>query len=450
VLQSLGSNDSYGYSEPAIDADRGSGLNLSYYIDVLKRRFFYFLLPFGLVSIVGLCVAAMQEPSYLSEGKILLEAQTIAPDIVKPVITATSSERIQLIQQRVTTRDTLLSIANKFGLFPQLRQRSELVVDLMRKSLQMKPVEVEGRQGRGTSTLAVTVGFEYGDPQTAFRVANEFITLIVSEDARSRTTQATEAVKILTGEAKDIGNKLDSTHTQMLEVAHRPRDAVPETLDQSRSELAALAALKAELVQKSAVYSDSHPTVIALKKKVAAMEKTVMQPSQVQTQARSTQEEMETLKRQTQALENRLADVNAKLASARVSENREQQFESLQVIESPSLPQKSKSSRLKTAGISIVAAIVLGIGAAIGIERLDGSIRGRHELAGVVPSSLVVCIPYIETRADMVRTRLKVLFGIAGVLFILAAWAGLATAIVLKLPIDFLHLPQAGSNTPNR
>jgi uncharacterized protein involved in exopolysaccharide biosynthesis len=442
VLQSLGSNDSYEYSEPPIGSDRG--LNLDHYIKVLKRRFFYFLLPFGLVSILGLFVAAIQEPSYLSEGKILLEAQTIAPDIVRPTITAPSSERILLIQQRVTTRDTLLSIANKFGLFPQLRQRSELVVDLMRKSLQMKPVEVEGRQGRAFSTLAVTVGFEYGDPETAFRVANEFITLIVSEDARSRTSQATEAVKILTDEAKDLGNKLDTIHMQMLEVARRPRDAVPETLEQSRSELAALAALKAELVQKSAVYSDSHPTVIALKKKVAAMEKTVMQPSQVQTQARSTQEEIETLKRQTQALENRMADVNAKLASARVSENREQQFESLQVIESPSLPQKSKSSRLKTAGISIVAAIVLGIGAAIGIERLDGSIRARHELARVVPSPLIVCIPYIETRADMVRTRLKVLFGIAGVVLILAAWGGLATAIVLKLPVDFLHLGQAG------
>jgi uncharacterized protein involved in exopolysaccharide biosynthesis len=440
VLQSLGSNNSYAYSEPAIEPDHGLGLNLKHYVDVLQRRFFYFLLPFGLVSVIGLYLAVIQEPSYLSEGKILLDAQTIAPDIVRPVITATSLERIQLIQQRVTTRDTLLSISKKFGLFPQLRQRSEVVVDLMRKSLQMKPVEVEARQGRAIATLALTVGFEYGDPETAFRVANEFISLIVGEDARSRTTQATEAVKILADEAKDLGNKLESTHIQMLDVARRPRDAVPELTDQPRSELAALAALKAELVQKSAVYSDSHPVVIALKKKVAAMQKTVMQPSQAQSQSRSTQEEMETLKRQSQALENRLAEVNAKLASARVSENREQQFESLQVIEAPSLPQKSKSTRVKITGISFLGAIVLGIGAAFGRERLDGSIRSRHELAGVVPSSLVVCIPYIETRADITRTRLKILLAIAAIALILTAWGGLAAAFMLKLPIDFHRL----------
>jgi uncharacterized protein involved in exopolysaccharide biosynthesis len=447
VLQSLGSNNPYAYGEPAIEPDRGSGLNLKHYIGVLWRRFFYFLLPFGLVSVIGLYLAVIQEPSYLSEGKILLDAQTIAPDIVRPVITATSLERIRLIQQRVTTRDTLLSIANKFGLFPQLGRRSDVLVDVMRKSLQMKPVEVDARQGQGISTLAVTIGFEYGDPQTAFKVANEFISLIVGEDARSRTTQATEAVKILADEAKEIGNKLESTHVQMLEVARRPRDLVTDLTEQPRSELAALGALKAELVQKSAVYSDSHPVVIALKKKVAAMEKTVMHPSQVQSsqvqssqaqsQFRSTQEEMETLKRQSQALENRLAEVNAKLASARVSENREQQFESLQVIEPPSLPQKSKSNRVKTAGISFLGALVLGIGAAFGIERLDGSIRSRHELAGVVPFSLVVCIPYIETRADITRTRLKILFAIAGIALILAAWGGLAAAFVLKLPLDF-------------
>ena len=41
------------------------------------------------------------------------------------------------------------------------------------------------------------------------RVASEFITLIVNEDARSRTSRATEAVTILTGETKDIEDKLE-------------------------------------------------------------------------------------------------------------------------------------------------------------------------------------------------------------------------------------------------
>lgn len=435
MLQSIGSNDPFVSSEPAIGSDRGSNLNLNYYLEVFKRRFFYFLLPFGLISTLGLYLAAIQKPSYLAEAKILLEAQTIAPDIVRPVITTTSGERVQLIEQRVTTRDTLLSIASKFGLFPQFSQRS-LVVDLMRKSVQIKPVE----SGRGTSAIALTVGFEYDNPELAMRVANEFVTLIVGEDARSRTTRATEGVRILADEAKDIENKLESMQIQILEIARRPRDTIPETSEQQRLELAALAALKGELAQKSAVYSEAHPAVAALKKRVAAMEKTMTQTSKVKMSSQSTQDEMEVLKRQREALQNRLADTNGKLASARISESQEERFESLKVIESPSLPQKPKSSRQKTAGISFVAAIILGIGAALGIDRLDGSIRHRHDLDGVVPTPLIVCIPYITTRTDTIRTRQRVLLGIVGVGLLLAAWGALGTAIVLNYPLDRLSM----------
>ncbi|MEY2537183.1 MAG: protein tyrosine kinase modulator, partial [Verrucomicrobiota bacterium] len=110
MLQTLGSNESYRSGEPASGEGHDQSLNFSHYLDVAKRRFFYFLLPFSLISILGLYFAAIQKPNYLSEGKILMESQVIAADLVRPVVTATASERIQLVQQRVLTRDNLLSI----------------------------------------------------------------------------------------------------------------------------------------------------------------------------------------------------------------------------------------------------------------------------------------------------------------------------------------------------
>src|ERR1700730_8118872 len=388
VLQTLGSNESYRSSEPAFAEEHGQDLNFSHYIDLFKRRFFYFLLPFGLISILGLCFVGIQKPNYLSEGKILVESQIIAPDLVRPIVTATASERIQLIQQRIMTRDNLLSVANKFGLFPQ---RSG-ILDLMRQSTQIKPVDVEGQPRQGTPTIAFTVGFEYGNPELAMRVASEFVTLIVNEDARSRTSRATEAVKILTSETKDIEDKLESTQMQILEIARQPREAVPEIPEQEKSQLTALAALRAELIQKTSVYWDAHPAVTALKKRIAAMEKTLTQ--QAPAKAQSTRaDDIEALKRQREALEKRLADTNSKLATARLSEklDRDQQSERLQVIETPSLPQKPiKSNRLKFVGIAFAAAAMLGIGTVVAAEQFDGSIRGRHQLVGVVANHLIV------------------------------------------------------------
>ena len=152
----------------------------------------------------------IRKPTYLSEGKILVQSQEISPDIVTPVVTATASERAQLIQHRVLTRDHLLSIASRFGLFPSVSDASE-ILDLMRKRIQIKPVpvEVDGQLRPNSRAVAFTVGFEYEKPELAMRVANEFVTLIVSGDESSRSGRTTEMVKLLTSQTKDIEDKLE-------------------------------------------------------------------------------------------------------------------------------------------------------------------------------------------------------------------------------------------------
>jgi protein tyrosine kinase modulator len=445
VLQPLASSESYRPIDAFGEGHQSQSLNLGHYFETFRRRFFFFLFPFGLISVLGLYLAAIQKPDYLSEGKILVESQSIAPDLVKPIGTATASERIQLIQQRVLTRENLLSLANKFGLF----SKQVRVLDLMRKSTQIKPAEFEGqlRQGTATTATAFTVGFEYENPELAMRVANELVTMILNEDERSRTTRSTEAVKILTAETKEIEDKLLSTQMQISEIARRPHDAVPDIPEQQKSQLTALAALKADLIQKSSIYSESHPAVIALKKRVAAMEKSLMQPAEPSAKPPSTEvEDIETAKRQREALEKRLADANGRLATARLNEkmDREQQLGSVQVLEQPSLPQRpEKSGRLKLVALAFAAAAALGVGTVVGAELLDGSIRGRHQLLGVVPSPLIVSIPYIQTRTDIVRARWRLVFGGLSLVLLLAVLGGLAAAIVLSLPVDLSSLGKA-------
>jgi capsule polysaccharide export protein KpsE/RkpR len=441
VLQTLAPNESYRASEPVYGEDRPQGINLRHYVDVLKRRFFYFLLPFGLISILGVYVAAILKPTYLSEGKILVEAQVIAPDFVRPVGTATASERIQLIQQRVFTRERILSIANKFGLFSG---RSD-TLELMRKNIQIKPADADGQSRQGTPTIAFTVGFEYENPDIALRVADELVTLIVDEDARSRTSRATEAVKILTGETKDIEGKLEAAQVRILEIARQPRDSLTEMTDRQKLQMTAYSALKSELIQKMSIYSESHPAVTALKKRVAAMEKSMAE--QPPAEVRSTQpDDIEAAKRYREALEKQLADANSKLAAARLSEklDRDQQSERIQVVESPARPQKpEKTGRLKIVGLAFAAAAMFGVGAVLAAELLNGSIRHRQQLSGVVTSSLIVSIPYIETSGDILRRRSRAVIAAVSVVILLAILGGLMVAIVLGLPVDFSSLRSA-------
>src|SRR5262245_19428246 len=103
--------------------DHDLGLDPARYYGIVKKRIFYILIPFALVLAAGSAAALLWPPTYLSEGKILVESQQIPTDLVRPTVTATAQERIQVIQQRVMTRDNLLTIMDKYQNFADRRAR---------------------------------------------------------------------------------------------------------------------------------------------------------------------------------------------------------------------------------------------------------------------------------------------------------------------------------------
>jgi uncharacterized protein involved in exopolysaccharide biosynthesis len=63
VLQTLGSDESYGFRERPSPQQEQS-IDVGFYVAVLKRRFLYLLGIFGLISTIGLYVAAILKPVY--------------------------------------------------------------------------------------------------------------------------------------------------------------------------------------------------------------------------------------------------------------------------------------------------------------------------------------------------------------------------------------------------
>ena len=55
-------------------------------LDIFKRRFFYFLIPFVLVFAAGAAVVMLIPAVYSAEGKILVKSQQIPSDLVKPTV----------------------------------------------------------------------------------------------------------------------------------------------------------------------------------------------------------------------------------------------------------------------------------------------------------------------------------------------------------------------------
>ena len=446
--------------QPA-ESEHAEAVDLARYIEILRKRIFYFAIPFVLILIIGFLISAIQRPIYRAEGKILVEPPAIPIDLVEPTVTAPAAERIQVIQQRTMNRDNLLSIVKKFGLFaPEQRWMSGTeLLDLMRNRAEIQLVDIDteltqGKDGKKSATpaaprpinknpaVAFTISFEYENPELAMKVANEFLTMILNEDVRARTNRATETTQFLAREVKRLQGELDSVNAQISEAKRNaPISEVTGsdlTLEKLKSQMTMLTAMKADLIQKVSVYSEAHPAVKALKKRIAALEQEVSQAPKVDPVHPQAAVNVDVLEQQQTSIAKNLDDASKKLIAARLGESmeRNQQSEPLLVIEQPSLPQQPvKPKRLKLFAISFALAAMAGIGAVFLAEMLDKSIRGSRELVGVVDSQLLVAIPYISTAEEILRSKRKIIW-LWGLLAV-ALSVGVAAALYIGIQIDF-------------
>ncbi|MGA7965728.1 MAG: sugar transporter, partial [Gammaproteobacteria bacterium] len=259
-----------------MEEDQAPSITPSYVFEVLRRRALWFLLPFVVVLAVGSAAAVLWPASYLSEGTILVQSPEIPSDLVRPTVSTAANERMQVIEQRIMTRDNLLAIAKKYHIsagWHELASGTQLV-DFIRKRAVIRPVELTSRN-RNRDAIAFKVGFKYENPTIAMKVANEFVTLILKEDVRARTSYATETTKFLARDVERIQDQLSLLDSQILEIKHRVADSGASLANQDTQtdDSKTLAALKRQLAVKSATLSSQHPDIIALKRQIKALEK---------------------------------------------------------------------------------------------------------------------------------------------------------------------------------
>jgi uncharacterized protein involved in exopolysaccharide biosynthesis len=425
------------------------GLDPSHYFKILKKRKFYILVPFILVAAAGFAVVMLWPPTYLSEGKILVESQQIPTDLVRPTVTATGRERVQVIEQRVMTRDNVLAIMDRYQIFADRRDtlsRTELL-DLMRENIRIKSVEVDQLRGReGRSTIALTVGFTNRRPDIATKVANDLITLFLNEDARNRTNRAMETTKFLGREVQRLEGDLGSIENKISELKRQQRSA-PQGEAAVAAQNPQLATLKAELAAKSAIYAKSHPEIKRLKGQIEAVEKMnlSMPPEPVRTAGSGPQvdpamlDALDALITQRKSIQDNLEEAARKYSAARLGENleRDQFSERLEVLEQAIVPQKPiKPDRPKLLALAFVAALMAGFAGVFAVETFDRTIRGSRDLLKIVDGNLLVAVPYISTRAELRRKKSKI--ALVTLISIVVVLGALAAVHFLVRPLDEL------------
>jgi uncharacterized protein involved in exopolysaccharide biosynthesis len=440
--------DSLAYGAPPVERDQSHLLSASFYWQILKRRAVVFFLSFVVVLAGGMAAAVLWPPTYYAVGRILVESQQIPTDLVRPTVTSAAQERIQVIEQRTMTRENLLAIVDKFRLFPEKRSllSTSQLVELMKKQIKIEPpseplVFAKLRTRNDNPTVIFNVGFEYSDPETAARVANELVTRILNEDLRDRTSRASDTTKFLYREVQKLQSDIATIDARIAQakVSQLVPDASGNAVD---PQTARLAQLKAELVQRGTLYSDKHPLIQSLKRQIEALEKSIAQPALSKPNASkpgAKPADVNELDIQRDALQKNLEAASAKLDAARLGEalEKNQQSEKLEVIEQPTAPQEPiRPNRPKIMALAVLLAFGAAGGLTFLLEITDRAIRRAADLHGVVDNRLVVVVPYITTTAELRRRRVRLI--LAAVIGSIVLASAVFVAIEVLPPLDLI------------
>ena len=499
------------------------------FLQIARRRKYFIVIPMLLLLLSSVLIALLLPPVYRSEATILIEQQHIPIELIKSTVVSFADERIQKIQQKIMRIDNINKIIKKYSLYSKkagqlsATELAEFFVDNVSLNVVSADVISQGRQSK--ATLAFDLSFDHKNAVIAQKVANELVTLFLAENARSRTERARETSVFLSEEATKYKQKIQEIEDKLAEYKDKYNDSLPELLPVTlasitrlenellqlklqekmlnerksnlRSQLAmtkssivfprqsdgsqpvTLRSLKAEYSKLLAKYSESHPDVKAVKRKIknfkpsdnkgsrntgennynpiylqlqselkivtveagsigsrrAQLNEALRQLQENVSRTNQVERGYNDLQRDLKSNRAKYSELNAKYMDAKLAQTleEEQKAEKFSILEPPRVPARpEKPNRIKIIFMGFMLSIFGGLGIGYLAEVLDGGIRGQSALINVTGFEPLVVIPYIINDEDLSRTRKnKINFIIIGV----------SVFVLLILAVHFLYIP---------
>ncbi|HEY8158389.1 MAG TPA: lipopolysaccharide biosynthesis protein [Methylobacter sp.] len=296
---------------------------LADYLDLVKRRRYYIVVTWLLVSLASVIVAYNLPKIYRSTATMLIEAP-IPTNLFESTASQYASEQIQSIYQRVMTTDNVLSIIDSTGLYGDIKDGfpKYQLADLFRGNTDVKLVtsSLTPKTGSGMAEIAFDISYSHSEAITAKEVASKLAALFIEQNDKARTQRAIKATDFLMEESDKLERELQEIDGKIAKYKEQYNFILPEqvegnlaAIDRAESELrdtdglirtskeriaflaSALAreqqelpvqlndktpqskedflrTLRAQYLQYSSIYSSSHPSVVRLKREIKTLD----------------------------------------------------------------------------------------------------------------------------------------------------------------------------------
>lgn len=220
-------------------------MDLRFYLSLFWRRVHWFLLFVVIGTGVGVTLAQVWPTTYVARARLLVESEQIPDELAASTVQTETTEQLQIIQQRILTRATLVDMANRLDIYQQRPGQEALTTDGivadMRRRIEIVTTGGAGPRGRGpVQATLMSVSFAAPDAVLASTVANELVTLILREDIEMRTNVARQTLDFFEQEVARLDQELAKRGQVILEFKEENQNSLPDSLDFRRDQRAGL------------------------------------------------------------------------------------------------------------------------------------------------------------------------------------------------------------------
>jgi succinoglycan biosynthesis transport protein ExoP len=301
---------------------------LADYLELVKRRKYYIIVTWLLITLAAVIVAYNLPKIYRSTATMLIEAP-IPAKFIDASVSQYAEEQIQSIYQRSLSTDNILSVIESNDLYSEIKDiytKHELA-ELFRKNtdIELTTSSIAPQAHSQMAEIAFNISFSDSEPTTAQEIASQLAFLFIEQNDKARTQRAIKATVFLTEETDKLNRELQEINAKIAQYKEQHPSSLPEqvagnqaAIDRAESELrdtdshirttkeriAFLSAqlanaqkdlpvsvdentpqnkevLRAKYFRFSGIYSPSHPSLIRLKRELKALDPTFEeQPAQ--------------------------------------------------------------------------------------------------------------------------------------------------------------------------
>jgi polysaccharide chain length determinant protein (PEP-CTERM system associated) len=214
-------------------------LDFEYVKEALRRRFWYIVVPFFLVSTATVFYCIKAPRIYKSTTLLLVQAQEVPQDYVRSIVTSDTRSRLNTLREQVMSRPRLEEIIKTHELYPKLLAKQTIydAIETMREHI---TVTTKNPEEYARAPAAFEISYEGEGAGKVKNVTAALADLFIGDNLKLRETQAAGTSKFLDRELERVRADLRKKEESVRQFKEKYSGLLPEQMESNYRILAQL------------------------------------------------------------------------------------------------------------------------------------------------------------------------------------------------------------------